>query len=162
MRSMNVSKRISYLAHLKNKYDAQRLHSHFGNNAWANIKVAKANDLKHVVTFYGYNISRLIHTNPVWKSRYQVLFGTVDKVLCEGPYMAERVLSLGRPLEKEAVHHIGVEVDKIKFLPRPWNRTEPLKLLIVASFVEKRHSLCTFNFGQNKGSEFRIDNNWGC
>ena len=137
-RCMSVRKRVSFLAYLKDKYDAQILHSHFGTNGWSNIKAAKANSLKHVVTFYGYDLSGLIHTNPFWKNRYQELFDSVDKVLCEGPYMAARSVSLGCPPEKVVVHHIGVEVDKIDFQPRLWNTTEPINFLIAASFVEKK------------------------
>jgi colanic acid/amylovoran biosynthesis glycosyltransferase len=52
--------------------------------------------------------------------------------------MGERVLALGCPQSKLRIHHLGVSVAEIAFQPRTWNRNEPLRVLIAASFREKK------------------------
>ena len=52
--------------------------------------------------------------------------------------MALCLAKMGCPQNKISVHHLGVETDKIRFLPRIWNRNQPLKVLIAASFTEKK------------------------
>jgi colanic acid/amylovoran biosynthesis glycosyltransferase len=114
------------------------LHSHFGNVGWENLTATRKLGLKHVVTFYGHDVGRLPQTDPRWHQRYADLFRTVDRVLCEGNYMASSIEKLGCPAEKIRVQHLGVEVDTIPFTPRRWRPGEPLRVLIAASFREKK------------------------
>lgn len=117
---------------------ASILHSHFGYTGWRYMEAAKKAGLKHVVTFYGVDASRLPHENPVWLKRYHQMFSMVDCVLCEGPYLAASVIKLGCPEHKIRVHHLGVRVDEIPFRPRQWKPNGPLRILIAASFREKK------------------------
>lgn len=116
----------------------QVLHSHFGEVGWGNREVAEQEGLKHVVTFYGSDINYLPSLDQHWRGRYRALFERVDRVLCEGPHLARTVVSFGCPTEKVRVHHLGVRVDEIAFRPRVWSRAEPLRVLIAASFREKK------------------------
>lgn len=75
---------------------------------------------------------------PAWRERYLELFGRVDRVLCEGPFMARAITQLGCPPDKIHVHHLGVEVDSIAYAPREWLPGSPLRVLIAASFAEKK------------------------
>jgi colanic acid/amylovoran biosynthesis glycosyltransferase len=52
--------------------------------------------------------------------------------------MARCLLDLGCPKQKVRVHHLGVEVDRIPFRFRTWDRRDPLRVLIAASFREKK------------------------
>ncbi len=127
-----------YLLHVARESKADILHSHFGGTGWYDIGAAQACGLKHVVTFYGLDVTWLPRARPVWQKRYRELFTHIDKVLCEGTHMAKCLAELGCPKEKVLVHHIGVCVDAITFVPRVWHPGEPLRVLIAASFREKK------------------------
>ncbi|HEY3282044.1 MAG TPA: glycosyltransferase [Armatimonadota bacterium] len=115
------------------------LHSHFGNIGWEYLPVARRAGLKHVVTFYGFDVGQLPQRDPAWRRRYKQLFAEVDRVLCEGPHMAECIITeLGCPREKIQVQHLGVDVDQIAFRPRRWAPGEPLRVLIASTFTEKK------------------------
>ena len=117
---------------------ARILHSHFGDAAWRDSKLAAALDLLHVVTFYGLDVNLLPTQDPAWIERYGEVFGSAAAVLCEGPHMARRVTGLGCPPQKVHVHHLGVEVRGIPFSPRTLDAGAPLRVLVAASFLEKK------------------------
>ena len=52
--------------------------------------------------------------------------------------MTQSVIKLGCPESKVRVHHLGVDLGKFVFRPLPWRPQEPLKVLIAASFREKK------------------------
>lgn len=131
-------RRSALLLWIAERKKASVMHSHFGFTGWRYVIAAKKAGLKHVVTFYGVDVSRLPKENPVWKKRYRQMFPLVDCVLCEGPHMADSVVKLGCPEHKVRVHHLGVRVDEIPYRPRQWNLSEPLRVLIAASFREKK------------------------
>jgi len=115
------------------------LHSHFGNNGWKALRAAERFDLSHFVSFYGQDISRLPKQNPAWIRRYRELFkSSQTRFLCEGSFMAQSLVDLGCERDRIHVHHLGVEVDKIPFHPRQWQSGEPLRVLMAASFREKK------------------------
>lgn len=115
------------------------IHSHFGNNGWAVMKAVEEYGAPHFVTFYGQDVGKLPKDNPVWVSRYQTLFDSAQsRFLCEGPHMAKCLIEMGCPPGKVQVHHLGIEVDKIDFQARQWQKGEVLKVLIAASFREKK------------------------
>ena len=127
-----------YLEKQAREIQADILHSHFGNIAWENMPVAKKLGLKHVVTFYGRDVNYLPQQDSRWRERYADLFASVDRVLCEGTFMASEIVKLGCPADKVQVQHLGVDVEKIEFRPRVWNPGEPLRVLMAASFQEKK------------------------
>jgi colanic acid/amylovoran biosynthesis glycosyltransferase len=116
----------------------QILHSHFGPLGWANMGVSKQIGVKHIVTYYGWDVHRLPTIEPIWKERYKSLFKHIDLVLCEGPHMARCLVGLGCPEDKVKVQHLGVSMDEIPFTPRRWTPSAPLQVLIAASFREKK------------------------
>jgi len=93
---------------------------------------------KHVVRFYGHDVSKVLHQYPIYRKRYYQLFNEADLFLCEGSHMARRILELGCPEDKVKVQHLGVDVERLAFKPRQWNAGEPLRVLIAASFREKK------------------------
>lgn len=115
------------------------IHSHFGNNGWTVMKAVEACGVPHFITFYGQDVGKLPKDNPIWLSRYRELFtASQSRFLCEGPHMASCLVAMGCPPEKVQVHHLGIEVEKIAFQARQWHKGDVLKVLIAASFREKK------------------------
>lgn len=138
LRKLRIRNHLDFVTAVAEKISAQILHSHFGYIGWANLEVARQADMKHVVTFYGEDVNRFPIQDPRWYARYQTLFVQADQFLCEGPHMAQCLCELGCSPEKVTVHHLGVTVEKIPYHPRKWKRGEPLRVLIAASFREKK------------------------
>ncbi|WP_186375949.1 glycosyltransferase, partial [Hyella patelloides] len=134
----SFKKTSNFLINQAKKYQAQILHSHFGHLGWANLHNAQTSQLKHIVTFYGYDVNCFPQQNPIWLTRYQQLFDQISCVLCEGSHMAQSIINLGCPKEKVKVQHLGVKVNNISYKPRKWQQNQPLRILIAASFVEKK------------------------
>lgn len=129
-------------AYLEQKLSELRpdiIHSHFGNNGWTILNAVKAYGRPHFVTFYGQDVSKLPKDNPAWLTRYRDLFNASGtRFLCEGTHMMNSLIRMGCPPDKVDVHHLGIEVDKIAFQPRQWHPGETLRVLIAASFREKK------------------------
>jgi len=117
---------------------ASILHSHFGDVAWADREAARRANVGHVATFYGVDVRGLPTRDPRWYRRYENLFTSVDRVLCEGPFMAASVVELGCPSEKVLVKPLGLDVDAFEYQPRQWRSGRPLKVLMAGSFREKK------------------------
>lgn len=118
--------------------DADLVHSHFGPVGWRDLGVAERLDVPHVTTFYGYDCSLLPNQDPIWRERYPELFESVDLILCEGPHMKQKVVDLGCPPERIAVHPLGVALDEIAYEPRTLEEGEPVRFLIASSFKPKK------------------------
>lgn len=113
------------------------VHSHFGPAGWRALPAIK-NDLPHVVTFYGQDLSMLPQTQPRWRLRYKEMFAGVSGVLCEGEHMASCIASLGCNRERIHVQRLGVRLDVIEYRPRVWDGSEPLRVLLAGTFTEKK------------------------
>lgn len=138
LRSLGLRRHSGFLAAKAREVHARILHSHFGNVGWRDMGAARAAGVRHVVSFYGYDASYLPAREPAWRNRYRELFARADRVLCEGPHMGRCVESLGCPAEKIRVHHLGVRLDGIPFAPRVLKPGETLRVLVAASFQEKK------------------------
>lgn len=138
LRKLGIRRQINYLAEVGRKTDAQIIHSHFGPTAWNSLQSVRKLKTRHIVTFYGYDVNQVPVQEPVWRERYTELFEEIDLVLCEGTNMASSLMKLGCPEHKISVQHLGVDVDGIHFQPRHWHSGEPLRVLMAASFREKK------------------------
>jgi colanic acid/amylovoran biosynthesis glycosyltransferase len=136
MRWLGLRHHLAFLTEQAKRNHVSLLHSHFGHIGWANL--AAAQGIRHLTTFYGLDVNFLPKQDPRWLKRYRALFVGVDRILCEGPHMASCIASLGCPKTKISVHHLGVAVDEIPFAPRSWSPGEPLRVLLAASFREKK------------------------
>jgi colanic acid/amylovoran biosynthesis glycosyltransferase len=114
------------------------VHSHFGGRGWSDRGAVRRVGARHVTSFYGFDVDYLPRKLPVWRERYGDLFSSVQRVLVLGPRMAERLRELGCPDAKLAVHHVGVDTADVAFRPRRWTTTEPLRILMAASFRPKK------------------------
>lgn len=113
------------------------LHSHFGDASFSILKLKEKLDIPKVTTFYGYDVS-LPKRDPIWKERYERLFTMEDLFIVEGNFMKKCLIELGCPEDKVVVNHIGVDLRKLPFRPRRLNPGEKVKVLIAASFKEKK------------------------
>lgn len=138
LRKLRVRSYLGSLLRRSREIDPLIVHSHFGNVGWSNSKGVQRLGARHVVTFYGLDVNHLPTLDPRWIDRYLDLFVNVDRVLCEGPHMAKCLMALGCAENKINVHHLGVRVDDIPYVPRTWQPGEPLRVLIAASFREKK------------------------
>lgn len=138
LRKLGLRRFFGHLLPVAKLHQAKILHSHWGDVAWRDMNAAKKANLLHVVTFYGKDVNYLPQHQPRWLKRYQELFRHVALVLCEGPYMGRCIVALGCPEAKVRVQHLGVTVNSIPFEPRDWDRSKPLRVLISASFREKK------------------------
>lgn len=132
------SRRAALMAQVARRHGAEIVHSHFGYTGYYAARAVRRLGLRHVVTFYGVDMSALPRQDPRWRDRYRFLFEHVDQVLCEGPCMAAGVAELGCPPDKLRVHHLGIRLEELPFHARRWRPGEPLRVLIAASFREKK------------------------
>lgn len=142
LRKLKIRRHLGFLVEQARRNKVQLLHSHFGNIGWTNLGAARRGRMKHVVTFYGFDVNRILRLDPRWRQRYLELFEQVDRVLCEGPYMARSIINLGCPKDKVTIQHLGINLEKIAFQPRSWNGSDPLSVLLAASFREKKGIPC--------------------
>ena len=138
LRRIKIRSHLGFLVDVGKATGANIIHSHFGYVGWANIEAARLLGAKHVVTFYGYDVNKLPTQNPKWKRRYKELFSSADLIVCEGTHMADCIIALGCSQNKIRVNHLGIDTEKIQFLKRSWQLGQPLKVLIAASFKQKK------------------------
>lgn len=113
------------------------IHAHFGNAAYEILNIKKKLNIPLITTFYGFDISMLPKMDK-WLKRFRELFDEGDLFLVEGPYMAQSLIKLGCPKSKVKIHHLGINIMNLPFQPRSWDGDAPFKVLIAASFQEKK------------------------
>lgn len=138
IRKTRIRRHLRYVEKVAQHTESSIIHSHFGNYAWLNLGAVRNLGAKHVVTFYGQDVNMLPTQFPIWRRRYRQLFNEADLILCEGSHMAECIMNLGCSRQKVKVQHLGINLERIEFKPRFWQPSEPLKVLIAASFREKK------------------------
>lgn len=138
VRGLGLRRYLGHLPRVLEQVGAHLLHSHFGHIGWTNLKAAQRQQVPHIVTYYGQDLTYLPRQQPEWRERYKELFDQVDRVLCEGPHMAQCVVQMGCPDEKVQVHHLGVDLEALRFEPRNWDGDSPLRVLMAGTFTEKK------------------------
>jgi colanic acid/amylovoran biosynthesis glycosyltransferase len=138
LRFLGVRSHYPYTIEQVQRCGADLFHTHFGDYSWQNLEVSRQTGVPQIVTFYGNDVTSYPQQDPRWRDRYQTLFEHAAGILCEGPHMAQTVVDLGCPPAKVHVHHLGVPVDEIAFRPRRKDSHDPLRVLIAASFREKK------------------------
>jgi colanic acid/amylovoran biosynthesis glycosyltransferase len=126
----------AYIAALK-RYPAVILHSHLAQHGYDDIYLAKRFKLPHIVSSYGADIWRLGVTKE-WQKKYQELFSTSDCFLVEGNAMRHRMIELGCSPHKVRVHHLGVDLKKIRYVPRKLSEDKTVRCLMAGRAIEKK------------------------
>jgi colanic acid/amylovoran biosynthesis glycosyltransferase len=136
------------------------LHAHFGTQAVHLLRLRRRLGVPLVTTFYGYDAGS-IPALPGWREWYARLFVGGDRFLAEGGAFRQRLIDLGCPPEKVTVQHLGVDLTAIPFRLRRPARGEPLRVLMAASFREKKgHEYALRAFAEAR-RRFE-DGNTGC
>lgn len=112
-------------------------HAHFGNAGFDILPLVTKIKKPLITTFYGFDISMLPRIGN-WQKNYELLFQKGSLFLVEGNFMAKALELLGCPKEKIRVQHLGINTEEIVFKPRIWEKGTSLKVLIAASFQEKK------------------------
>lgn len=109
-------------------------HAHFGPVGYAWHRLARANSVPLIVSFYGTDASNEQFRRAPWSRRYADLFETVSAVIVEGPSLREKVIALGCPSAK--VHVIRLPCQ----LPSMGTTTEDKRYaaFLGGRFVEKK------------------------
>jgi colanic acid/amylovoran biosynthesis glycosyltransferase len=113
-------------------------HAHFGPSGFAFLRFKRLFGIPLVTTFYGYDLNQLVTLHPEWRERYKNLFALGDLFLVEGSHMKKTLAGLGCPEGKILVQHLGVDTDRIPFRPRSPGTSGEVRVLMSASFREKK------------------------
>ncbi|MBK9125766.1 MAG: glycosyltransferase [Chloroflexi bacterium] len=113
------------------------IHAHFGRAGVYAMSTALETHLPLITSFYGYDIAQY-GERPGWKRKYRKLFAQCSAVLCLGARMQQAIVDLGCPPEKARIQHLGVDISSIEFMSRKWDKQEPLRVLIAATFRPKK------------------------
>lgn len=133
------------------------VHSHFGPNGWRDSVAARLTGAAHVVTFYGHDVTRIPRSSPAWNARYQRMFKTATLILSEGQHMASEIVGLGCPSHKSRVHRLGIEIHKYRFEARQRDPHQPYRVLMAASFREKKGYADGIQALAHLANQFRIE-----
>ena len=114
------------------------IHAHFGPGGYDALRFKSLFNVPLITTFYGYDINKLPVISPAWGEKYKRLFRIGDKFLVEGNHMKKCLVKLGCPDDKIVVQHLGVNLEKIKYAPRAVSNNCEIKVLVSASFREKK------------------------
>lgn len=118
------------------QHEVKIIHSHFGWQGVADLRLANRLRVPHITAFYGKDLSLPMRA-PDWRPKYENLFAHCDLFLVEGAYSEMQLVELGCPAEKITVQHLGIDLARIPFAPRqPENGT--VRVLIAGRFVEKK------------------------
>ena len=115
--------------------NAALIHAHFGYEAYRLLRASRATALPLLTTFYGADATEYPRY-PRWRERYLRLFAEGALFLAEGGAMAQKLVDIGCPQDKVRVWRLGVDVERIEFVPRVAG--ERVRLLICAGHKEKK------------------------
>ena len=119
------------------------IHAHFGPDGCLIAPVAEKLGIPLVVSFYGYDVSRLItQTGETWLPRYRRLFEQASLLVGISGYMVERLRELGAPDEKLRTIPLGVHLDRFTYRdPASGYADEPVRCLHVGRLTPKKNPL---------------------
>ena len=120
---------------LDRKFDI--LHCHFGQNGLIGscLKRAGAGCLL-LTTFHGYDLSEYL--TGAGPGIFNELFQVCDLCLPISEHWKYQLIEMGCPEERIAVHHMGIDVDRLQFQKRQLSPDEPVKILTIGRLVEKK------------------------
>ncbi len=113
-------------------------HAHFGPSGCAFLGIKRFFGLPLVTSFYGSDFRLGLEKNSEWNLKYKSLFEEGNLFVVEGNHAKSSLIKLGCPAEKVVVNHLGVDVDRIAFVPRKIRRSGEIRLLTCGRFVEKK------------------------
>ena len=119
------------------KRGAALVHSHFGNRGYFDLKLKEKLGVPQVTMFYGHDAS-MMALEDVWKKRYRELFARCERFLAEGNHMRRVLIELGARPETVLVQRLGVDLEKIAFIPRRLETDRKVRVLAASTFRDKK------------------------
>ena len=128
---------LGYAKRVIRKEDIKLIHAHFGPVGNIYLPLSISLKIPLITTFYGYDLSceDIIDKH---KTAYTQLFEEGTLFLVEGPYMRERLVSIGCPDEKILIQRIAIDLEQYTYKIRSWDGKRQIRLLFVGRFVEKK------------------------
>jgi len=115
-----------------NSKSIRLVHSHFGQNGIAAVKLKKNLNVPLITSFYGYDSGRLgKHFLPY----YNNLKNNGDLFLVLSEDMKKDLINLGFPKEKILIHHLGIDINEFNINNKHKN-DNLFNLLTIARFDE--------------------------
>jgi colanic acid/amylovoran biosynthesis glycosyltransferase len=111
---------------------------HFGDVGTRMLPLFEAGMLtsKFAVVFHGADLSAVIAANG--PDFYRPLFQRCDLVLPVSEHWSRALERYGCPAQKIRVHHMGVDTRKIEYRERRLAAGEPVRMISICRFVEKK------------------------
>jgi len=113
------------------------LHAHFGRPGVKAVPIAEQLDLPLVVTFYGYDISKLPRERR-WREAYESIWHRAQAVVVLSEDMKEAAVRLGAPPDAVHVVHLARDLDEFSYRPPSGPVTE---FISVGRLTEKKGHL---------------------
>jgi colanic acid/amylovoran biosynthesis glycosyltransferase len=118
------------------------LHAHFGPTGCLYLPLARQLKRPLVVTFYGFDYSKLPNLRPVFQEKYRRLFKEAAKVIAASEVGCEKLKSMGCPSEKLVAISPSPRLEAFPFFERE-KPAGQLRLVQVATFTHKKGHLTT-------------------
>jgi colanic acid/amylovoran biosynthesis glycosyltransferase len=119
----------------ENGEDFDVLHAHFGTVANSFLFAQQHMSAPLVVSFYGYDASRIPRSNP---SVYEELFNEAAAITYLSENMRDDLVEVGCPPNKARKIPLCIDTAKFRYRERKPAPREPIRLLTVARLVEKK------------------------
>jgi len=132
--SLSSLYRLAGVLGKKKKYDI--LHAHYGPVGNSYRFVRQVFNAPFFVSFYGYDCWAVPRKEG--SDVYRKLFAEVDRVLVLADDMAKQLQGLGCAPEKQRKLPVGVRLEDFTFRERSLKAGEPVRVLTIARFVEKK------------------------
>lgn len=119
------------------------IHAHFGPDGFVVEPIAEALNIPLIVSFYGYDMSRLVHESPrVWRPRYRRMFDSSAAIVGISHYILDRLADLGAPREKLHLLYPGTQLDRFVYRdPAAEYDGGPVHCLHVGRLTQKKAPL---------------------
>lgn len=131
-----------WLFHTLKRQPPEVLHAHFGPVGVRYLPLAKALKRPLVVTFYGFDYTKLPRQRPALYAAYRALFAGAARVVAASSVGADLLEQMGCPREKLAVVPPCPRLDAFPFRQRH-KAAGHLRLVQVATFTPKKGHLIT-------------------
>ncbi len=113
------------------------LHSHFAQHAYDDLSLKRRFHVPHVVSCYGADLWKFAELSRQ-RNRYRVVFAEADLFLVEGNAMRRRAMELGCPPERVRVHHLGIDLKRVRYVPRRPSSDGVVRCLMAGRAIEKK------------------------
>lgn len=113
------------------------LHSHFAQHAYDDLDLKHRFHIPHIVSCYGADLWKFAEIGNQ-RRKYSVLFSEADVFLVEGNAMKQRAIDLGCDAKKIRVHHLGIDLRRIKYVPRKPPADGIVRCLLAGRAIEKK------------------------